>query len=907
MRRRWLQALALVVLLGIGVTLAPASRGDSPDPIRPDPDVVEISGLALLAEGLAAPTDVAIDDRGIVYVLDGYAGQIRVFGADGVEATPLAVDGERVGLCWSAGRLWVPRADRPVVSAYDLEAGSWEEFPVDGAADSARLTDAVVVDDRVVVISNEHQLWAMPLDGGSWEELDAPDLLGVPFLVAAGPGDVIAISDVLENQVVLVDMEDGEQVPVGQWGVWEGSFLHPAGVALDGKGRLFVSDPSLGVVQVFDREGTFLGALGQGDKLLRLRYPMGIAVGESWVYLVDWSAGRLYRMKVSGKTRPASRRGLYQRKVPRISYLEPDEDTRSAFDPVCRTCHDGSLQSSPQVWDPDLEHHPVDIVPHKPVPPPYTLDGEGQLYCGTCHIPHRMSGDKGADVGQMEVFLKEPRARSELCRSCHPHVVEEVRGVEGPIPEDQAGHLVGAVDGPVARSGAAAIAPDVERVECLDCHAPHGAFGEMLLSPVAASSGGCTRCHAGVDPERGARTHPVNRPLTDSEAIATLQSWDFFLGPQDSVACLTCHDVHRSPEKNWLTQRMEANRRCVVCHADQASLEGGQHDLRRGASGHVGTACLACHTIHEAAGPALGTTAGPQGDPTGCLACHGSGGSARKKVRMDAGHPVRKTNEAPGVLPSVGPEGSTGLGTPGETGCLSCHDPHTRSGSGTNTAMLRAPGGDARGCLACHEDKKVVRDSDHDLRRTDGALSRQRAGEMENGGFCLGCHGFHDASGWNGWGAPPGGPAGESMASRSCLGCHQRGNGAGATAVTAWDHPSDLMLTTAKVPWHNTGELPLYNDQGRPTDDNQVGQIACLTCHDPHVWSPKQGGQGGAGQGDTQSSFLRKGWDGFCAGCHGEDALSRYRYFHDTKHREQWQQKAEVRDWPIYGQDGESQ
>jgi hypothetical protein len=207
------------------------------------------------------------------------------------------------------------------------------------------------------------------------------------------------------------------------------------------------------------------------------------------------------------------------------------------------------------------------------------------------------------------------------------------------------------------------------------------------------------------------------------------------------------------------------------------------------------------------------------------------------------------------------------------------------------------PGGDGATCLACHPDKAPVVGSDHDLR--DGA-SGTLAEDLEAGGMCLACHGMHQSDDWNGWDGPLGGPASESKAVRACLGCHQAGNARGAAVVQAWDHPGDLLLTTAKVPWRNTGELPLYDDRGRPTDDTQIGQITCLTCHDAHVWSPKRGGTSGRGEGDTQTSFLRDGWEGFCSGCHGEEALAVYRYFHDLSYREELRQRQQRREWPIY-------
>ena len=661
-----------------------------------------------------------------------------------------------------------------------------------------------------------------------------------------------------------------------------------------------MADGFLGVVQAFNRDGELLGALGRDGELLRLEHPMGVAIVDDRLYVVDWLTGQLVVMEVDDRTRPRTRTGLYRRKVPRVSYLEEEASPKALLTPVCQSCHDGAVRSSAHVWDDELRQHPVDIASSKPIEPPFTVDEEGNLYCGSCHIPHLMNPADEMDPEHIEVFLKEPRARSRLCVACHRDVVAEVRDVSAPIPEAESGHLLGAVPRTTPRTGIEAIADGIERVECLDCHAAHGAVGDALINRESAASGGCTRCHIGVSEARGARTHPVERPLDDETAVGELALRDVFLGPGDTVTCLTCHDVLLSPNESWLTSRMEANERCIICHRAQASLQGGGHDIRRGQKGHVATACLSCHSLHGATGPALGRAGGDMRDPTGCLGCHRGGGSARTRIDPNSGHPLFEQNPGFERLPSVAAEGSLPQGTPGNMGCLTCHDPHATAGRGGNVKMLRLPGSDADTCLACHQDKAPVRGSDHDLRLNAVSMSGSVSAQVERAGFCVTCHGTHRRSGWQGWNGPLGGSSSDSMATRTCLGCHEVGAGRGATVIQVWDHPDDLLLTTASVPWHNTGELPLYDASGGPTDDSQIGRIACLTCHDPHIWSPKRGGAGGTGLGDIRTSFLREGWEGFCAGCHGEEALAVYKYYHDPNYRSTMRERSERRDWPIY-------
>ncbi len=897
---RLLPLAALALLPGCGDWL------DMPGTPSTMADVLEVTDLRVVLEGLQWPSDLVVDPQGDLYVLDSRAGQIHVVPASGDQGRTLAVAGSPVGLGYSQGRLWVPHALDASLELIDPVSGERQLFEFPELHDDVRLTDVVSTVQGELLVANHGGPWWVDPASGELELVEHKLPLGTAFLAAAHDKVGVILTDVAQDHALLFEPGGEGSQTIGQWGVWEGCFLHPSGVEIDARRRIFLSDPLLGVVQVFDRDARYLGTLGRGEQLLRLEHPMGIASHLDRVYLADAGSGQVVSVRVDERTRPQSSQEMYERKVPRISLQEGRSTPRSRLEEACASCHDGSVQPAAGIWNSELMHHPVGDVPDKEIPLQFDLDENRQIYCGTCHIPHRMTLG-GPELGpeDEEVFLREPRARSRLCLACHPHVVAEARGLELSRDGKLLGHVLGELPGELPRSGAGAIAADVEAVECLDCHAPHGALTDMLLDGEPTAIQGCRRCHEGLAGENEARSHPVGRSVEDADAVEILRARSVFLGSYDEVTCLTCHDVHSSGEGSWLTAAFDAHERCLLCHDKQTSLTGGSHDLRDGPQGHVATACLACHVLHDAGGPSLGRMAGRRGDPSDCLECHGFGGAADAEIDSRAGHPLFEDNPAPGSLPSVTMQGADALGVPGKTGCLSCHDPHADTGLNGNEAMLRLPGSEADGCLACHEDMATAVDSDHDLRWTQSRYADQRRDSMHAGGSCLGCHGMHEKGGWRGLVTPLGGRVSNTPDERVCLGCHQAGNRVGGTVVRVWDHPGDLLLTTAKLPWHNTGELPLYDRSGEATDDTQIGSITCLTCHDPHVWSPKKGGQGGRGEGDTQSSFLRDGWEGFCSGCHGEEALSAYRYFHDSSHRAELRKQNERRQWPIYGEGGE--
>ena len=472
-----LLALSLTIALPASLAVHPTVASSAPDE---GPDVLEISDLRLLATGLGAPSDVAVGEDGTVYVLDGYGGFLHRYAPDGTLEDSLEVQGDPVGVGWGGDRVWVPRTDEAVVMAFEPATGVWHSHTAPDASSVVRFTDAVLVDDEMALVSQGGKVWMTPLTGAGGEWVSVTSTM--PFLADATSDGQLVMADVQDDTIHMAEPGSVDWQQVAQWGVWEGGFLHPTGVAVDRRGRIFVADGFLGVVQVFNRDGDFLGALGRDEELLRLEHPMGVAVDGDHLYVCDWVTGQVLAMEVDDRTRPVTRTGLYRRKLPRVSYLESSPSPEQLLIPVCQTCHDGSVQNSAHVWDDSLEQHPVDIIPHKPVPPPFTVDDQEQLYCGTCHIPHRMGDAVDADAELMEVFLKEPRARSQLCRSCHTDVVAEVRHLTEPVPTGEAGHALGQVPRNVARTGVQAIDPEVERVECLDCHAAHGAVGLLLVS-----------------------------------------------------------------------------------------------------------------------------------------------------------------------------------------------------------------------------------------------------------------------------------------------------------------------------------------------------------------------------------------------------------------------------------------
>ena len=83
---------------------------------------------------------------------------------------------------------------------------------------------------------------------------------------------------------------------IGAWGVEEGEFFRPKGVALDRHNRVYVSDSYLGVIQVFDANGNFYAALGdpRTKKVKKFKTPVGLFIDHlNRLYVVEMRANKV--------------------------------------------------------------------------------------------------------------------------------------------------------------------------------------------------------------------------------------------------------------------------------------------------------------------------------------------------------------------------------------------------------------------------------------------------------------------------------------------------------------------------------------------------------------------------------------------------------------------------------------
>ncbi|MGA2499729.1 MAG: cytochrome c3 family protein [Tepidisphaeraceae bacterium] len=193
----------------------------------------------------------------------------------------------------------------------------------------------------------------------------------------------------------------------------------------------------------------------------------------------------------------------------------------------------------------------------------------------------------------------------------------------------------------------------------------------------------------------------------------------------------------------------------------------------------------------------------------------------------------------------------TQLGEGNRLVCLSCHKVHDGH---AGRAMLADTLQDSAFCIRCHEDRKPMFGTAHDLGKSAPKELNVRNETIAQSGLCGACHTFHSYS------RKPTPREGDPQG--LCTTCHADGQVAARHSGLPMAHKA--LLKQDKLP--GDLKLTLYP---APTPDFK--SLACQTCHNPH---------------ETKNPhFLSQPPEQICANCHQELAqkLSKPHDFTDRK------------------------
>ena len=478
---------------------------------------------------------------------------------------------------------------------------------------------------------------------------------------------------------------------------------------------------------------------------------------------------------------------------------------------MCYSCHDGYVMDSRSVaWK--YSGHRTFMKPSKnvTVPAELPLSNKDEIYCGTCHTAHGGGSNTDASISGALSFLRKDNIDSSLCGMCH---------------------------------------------------SKEAAFKKY-------------------------NGHPTRVKL-DSIPEILFAAGSKRSKTRDLVICQTCHVVHGAKGNKLTVIDNKGSALCTACHEKQMSLIQTKHDFRlsfpeeknaKGQGPAESGPCGACHLPHNGLGkwmwakpPIPGERASQQ-----CLVCHSEDSELKIKHIGKYSHPINielsANKSASSRLPLFLENGSKNPA--GKVQCLSCHDAHRWNpdnplntggknveGDNSNSFLRISNSPSSTLCLACHQDKKQLITSDHNLEVTAPDEKNLQESTARASGPCGACHIPHNASGKRLWAKPL--PAERDFGTQSCIGCHNKNGAAKAKLTGDNSHPVDVALKETKIGRINeqgAGELPLYGENDDRTPD---GRILCITCHEPHNWDPRKSGllenyEPQNVEGDTTNSFLRK-------------------------------------------------
>jgi predicted CXXCH cytochrome family protein len=453
-----------------------------------------------------------------------------------------------------------------------------------------------------------------------------------------------------------------------------------------------------------------------------------------------------------------------------------------------------------------------------------------KVECESCHKRHGFAN---------KLLLVDNSA--QLCYSCHPDAKEKFASGKVHYP--------------------------VEKGFCWDCHDPHSSDSKGLIrkgQEGVDDPSGCLSCHG--------------------EGIAAVGKSKFKHKPYESMACVSCHDPHNSPQVALLKDTPAAL--CGACHKTDDKKFKQSHEGKL----TVGVGCADCHTGHSSDNKGLISSHAhaPYADGS-CDACHslpGTDGKVTFAAGVTAGSVCGDCHsdqaEGPGKAfphPAVeaancdnchdghsAPYGKLLKKAEGEicrechgdiasdttlpvhapvalNACGSCHEVH-----GSNTEHLLRKSA-SQLCLDCHQDYVQLRDS----------ASVVHAGAED----CLQCHDPHQGKQAS---------LLKDTGKELCRACHAIDDKALVSASSHLPY-TDGNCSLCHSP-HFSRTKHLLREEGSKlclschddvsqrlgmTTVHPPAQEDCLTCHSPH-WS-------------EQKALLSSATGELCVGCHDPGEL----------------------------------
>lgn len=273
---------------------------------------------------LVKPMGLGVDARGDIYVADQGAKRVVAFAPDGTArrtygSPAVFLNPVDVEVDLTAGIVYVADSYLHQVLAFRHSDGALLRRIGRHEGDIARKQQALGT------LSTSHDLAEADLAtrsslghsaNRSNEPRDlvenrgaAPGEFRYPAFLAVGPDGNLYVSDALNFRVQVFDRGGKFVRAIGKQGDGPGTFARPKGIAVDSEGHLYVADAAFNNIQIFDAEGRLLlpfAQMGRGEGELVL--PLGLHIdAHDYLYIADRGNDRVQVFEYLRADRPVAR------------------------------------------------------------------------------------------------------------------------------------------------------------------------------------------------------------------------------------------------------------------------------------------------------------------------------------------------------------------------------------------------------------------------------------------------------------------------------------------------------------------------------------------------------------------------------------------------------------------------
>lgn len=218
--------------------------------------------------------------------------------------------GEPVGLGVDfGGTVYIADASPPRLVSYTESSERCVEFQVPADAPAFRPSDVAVRGFFVYAVDEPDRTLLRWDASGSWrdvllnfEDLTVPGRRISPYGLDVDPSTGrVAVTDIENHQVILLDSYLDVDVAFGNYGAFPGQLDTPLGVSFTPRGDLLVADSRNARVQFFSDSGTFRRAVPDASTTSPMRQPRRAVAGEDGrVWIADPAAGRVFEFAPDG-------------------------------------------------------------------------------------------------------------------------------------------------------------------------------------------------------------------------------------------------------------------------------------------------------------------------------------------------------------------------------------------------------------------------------------------------------------------------------------------------------------------------------------------------------------------------------------------------------------------------------